>query len=120
MSATSAASDFTIEDPTTFYFAEGYTGTGFQEYLCLGNSGNTNATADVTFMFNDGSVPQVESYAVLANSRYTIDVNQVVGVDREVFVKIESESTDLVAERPMYFKYAGAWPGGHDVIGLAP
>ncbi len=25
----------------SFYFAEGYTGAGFQEYLCLGNPGTT-------------------------------------------------------------------------------
>ena len=113
---TSNGKSFTVESPTTFYFAEGYTGTGFQEYLCLGNSSNTNATADVTFMFNDGSASQVESYAVPANSRYTIDVNRVVGDDKEVSLKVESESTALVAERPMYFDYQGKWAGGHDAV----
>ncbi len=26
----------------------------------------------------------------------------------------------IVAERPMYFNYRGAWTGGHDVIGYEP
>ena len=113
---TSNEVDFTVDYPTEFYFAEGYTGTGFQEYLCLGNSGDTDAAATVIFMFNDGSAPQEESYTVPANSRSTVDVNSVVGDDKEVSIKIESESTSIVAERPMYFDYQGKWAGGHDAV----
>ena len=32
----------TVPAGFTFYFAEGYTGAGFQEYLCLGNPGDTD------------------------------------------------------------------------------
>ena len=112
---TSNEVDFTIDYPTEFYFAEGYTGTGFQEYLCLGNSGNTDANATVTFMFNDGSAPLEQEYTVPALSRSTVDVNSVAD-DKEVSIKVESESTSIVAERPMYFDYQGKWAGGHDSV----
>ena len=33
--------------------------------------------------------------------------------------KVEcTNGQQIVAERPMYFNYKGAWDGGHDVIGL--
>ena len=38
--------------PSTFHFAEGYTGNGFVEYLCLGNPTGTVATAARSFELN--------------------------------------------------------------------
>jgi len=106
--------------PTTFYFAEGYTGAGFQEYLCLGQPVNAPLDVVVTFMFRDGTT-QEESYAVPALSRLTVDVNAVVGAGREVSVKCQAEYP-FITERPMYFDYASAgghWTGGHDVVGAS-
>ncbi len=69
----SASSILTTTASTTwlssFYFAEGTTRSNFQEYLCLGNSGNNAANAKVTYMFTDGTT-QDASYSVPANSRY--------------------------------------------------
>ena len=107
----------------TFYFAEGYTGLGFQEYLCIGNSGNTDVTAQVTYMFNDGIVLG-QDVPVSANSRATVNVNNVVGAEREVSMTVTSDSANLVAERPQYFNYQGPnqrnWKGGSDVVGYSP
>lgn len=104
----------------TWYFAEGYTGTGFQEYLCLGNAGDTDATADVNYIFQGGDSTD-KTYTVPANSRTTIDVNAEIGSDKSNSVKVTSFSPDLVAERPMYFDYTGDgtrnWQGGTDAIG---
>lgn len=100
---------------STFYLAEGYTGTDFQEYLCIGNASDANATADVTYMFPDGTT-QNDSYNVNANSRFTVDVNSAVGSGKEVSVKVESECSSMVVERPMYFNYNGVYPGGHDAV----
>ena len=102
--------------PSDFYFAEGYTGREFQEYLCIGNSNDSPATAELTFMFNGGGT-QDASYSVPANSRITVNVNQVVGADREVSIRVRSVTPNLVAERPMYFNYQGKWTGGSDVVG---
>ncbi|MBN2168860.1 MAG: IPT/TIG domain-containing protein [Actinobacteria bacterium] len=101
----------------SFYFAEGTTRPGFEEWLCLMNPNTNGATARVTYMFGDGSAPYIEDYQLGANSRYTIDVNNEVGTGKDVSVKIDSD-LDIIVERPQYFNYKNSWPGGHDVIGL--
>ncbi len=95
--------------PTTFYFAEGYTGTGFQEYLCLGNPGPIPFDVGVTFLFPDGST-QTDDYNVPAFSRLTVDVNQEVGAGKDVSIKCEGP-LPYIAERPMYFTYGPGWTG---------
>ncbi len=103
----------------TFYFAEGYTGEGaFDEYLCLMNPGDIPTTARVTFMFSDGTT-QDKDVPVGKTTRATVKVNDIVGPNRDVSIKVTSDAP-IVAERPMYFNYQGAWTGGHDVIGYAP
>ncbi len=103
-----------------FYFAEGTTRANFQEYLCLGNSGNQAASAQVTYLFSDGTT-QDASYSVPANSRSTVNVNSEVGAEKDVSISILSSTPNLVAERPMYFNYNGQWTGGSDAIGaVAP
>ncbi len=119
---TSNAGTFTVttppvSNPSTFYFAEGYTGIGFQEYLCLGNPGDLAVQATVTYLFTDGT-NNSERVAVPANSRSTLDINAKVGTGREVSLKVDSPSS-IVAERPMYFSYLGTWTGGHDAVGAA-
>ncbi|RJP34457.1 MAG: hypothetical protein C4536_02670 [Actinobacteria bacterium] len=106
--------------PTTFYFAEGYTGAGFQEYLCLGQPVDAPLDVTVTYLFRDGTTRQ-ETYNVPALSRFTVNVNGVVGADMEVSLKCEAEFP-FIAERPMYFDYGGGgahWTGGHDVMGAS-
>ncbi len=99
----------------TLYFAEGYTGNGFQEYLCLANRHPIPVRTSVTYLFPDGS--SLSRILLLpAESRLTIHVNLDVGPNREVAVQLESEA-DILAERPMYFNYVGKWAGGHSVVG---
>jgi hypothetical protein len=101
--------------PYYFYFAEGYTGAGFQEYLCVGNAGAAAITVKATYLFKDGTTKE-ETYSVPATSRRTINVNGVVGPDKEVSIKCECASP-FIAERPMYFNYENKWTGGHDAVG---
>jgi Tol biopolymer transport system component len=105
----------------TWYFAEGYTGAGFQEYLCLGQPVDAPISVKVTYLFKDGTTPLERTYDVPALSRKTVNVNQEVGPDKEVSLRCEADSPFL-AERPMYFDYTGGggnWTGGHDVMGAA-
>lgn len=99
----------------TWYFAEGYTGSGFDEYLTLQNPGNGEATVDVTYYVN-GGVPIRKRHVVRSNSRYTIKVNDDAGEDLETSVKLVSDRP-ILAERPMYFDFAGHIDGGHIVMG---
>ena len=104
-----------VSGDTIFYFAEGYTGSGFQEYLCLGNPWSAPSSATITYMFPDGTT-QDQMVTVPANSRTTIDVNAVVGADKQVSAKVVADMP-IVVERPMYFSYNGVWAGGHDSVG---
>ncbi len=98
------------------YFAEGFTGNGFQEYLCLGNPQPRDIRAAITYLFPDtGSLTRIVE--VPAESRLTVYVNADVGEGREVAAVVEAEA-EIAAERPMYFVYNGAWRGGHDAMGV--
>jgi hypothetical protein len=98
-----------------YYFAEGYTGPGFQEYLSLGNPNDTATSATITYMFSDGAVKE-QKVDVPPMSRTTVNVNAEVGPDREVSARVSSD-LPMLAERPMYFNYKGKWPGGHVAVG---
>ena len=99
-----------------FYFAEGTTRTNFQEYLCISNPDDHDATASVTYLFTDGTTKDA-SYTIPANSRCTVNVNSVVGPNKDLSLKVLSSTPNLVTERPMYFDYNGKWTGGSDAIG---
>jgi P pilus assembly chaperone PapD len=105
--------------PTTWYFAEGYTGSGFDEWITIQNPGAAAANVEVTYYTQTGP-PQVRNHPVPANSRYTIYVNTDLGADRENSFKVTSTQR-IIVERPMYFRYSGLgshnWQGGHDAMG---
>jgi len=120
------------EGSTTWYFAEGYTGEGFQEYLTLFNPQDEFTHTKV--IFSDASVPYSEPVPLSLgidqsesrpreadypdtfeldlppSSRITLDINTLAGKDREVSLFLESQEP-ITAERPMYFTYRGAWKG---------
>lgn len=96
---------------TTWFFAEGYTGPGFDEWLLLYNPSGSDRTATVTYRFTDGSQMQA-NYIVRAYSRFSVHVNREAP-DREVAIKVSSGGDGLLAERAMYFDYRGTWDGGH-------
>ncbi len=101
---------------TRFFFAEGYTGPGFQEYLCIANPSHETVELAVDYLFSDGT-SLTRSYSIDAGRRFTVDVNSEVGPDREVSVVARSRTRGLVVERPLYFSYGDGWTGGSDVVG---
>ncbi|HEY5531128.1 MAG TPA: right-handed parallel beta-helix repeat-containing protein [Candidatus Anoxymicrobiaceae bacterium] len=101
---------------STFYFAEGYTGSGFSEYLCIGNPGSSEAHVAITYL-SPGGGQQRQDIAVPASSRSTVSVNDAVGPGREVSAKVTSDRT-VAVERPMYFDYGGI-TGGHVTRGAS-
>lgn len=97
-----------------WHFAEGTTRSGFEEWLCIMNPGD-EATARVEYLF--GGEPALErEYQLKAHSRTTVFVNEAVGPEKDVSLRVTSDA-DILCERPMYFRYHGAWEGGHDVVG---
>lgn len=99
----------------TWYFAEGTTRAGFNEWICLLNPSSRATTAHVTYMLGDGKT-SAKDYALKAASRTTVDVAAEVEANNDVSVRIEADAA-IVAERPIYFRYNGVWTGGHDVVG---
>ncbi|MBN1289509.1 MAG: metallophosphoesterase [Actinobacteria bacterium] len=98
------------------YFAEGSTGTGFQQYLCLFNPNPHEVTVDAAFITGDGSRIDRE-YSVEPLSRKTIDVNESVGSRQELSLILDSSGQYINAERIIYFKYGKTVEGGHSGTG---
>ncbi|RJP26210.1 MAG: Zn-dependent exopeptidase M28 [Actinobacteria bacterium] len=97
------------EASTNWYFAEGYTGEGFREYLCIFNPQEAWSQLDLDLLYNNGPSQLVE-LELPPLSRITLDINAYAGPDREVSLHLES-TLPIVAERPMYFTYRGARKG---------
>lgn len=97
-------------------FAEGYTGTNFEEWLCVQNATANTANLTITY-FPEGASPITKTHQVSPNSRYTINVNEDAGAGLSISARVDSDQAVLV-ERPMYFNFQGQWTGGHDVAGF--
>jgi hypothetical protein len=103
-----------------WYFAEGTTRPGFEEWLCIQNPQTDSQQVKVTYYA--GLEVHEEIYAVSAQHRFTIDVNTEIArlwqdePHQDVSIKVEAPS-GIIAERPMYFAYKGDWEGGHIVMG---
>ena len=110
-----------------WFFAEGCTRTGFDTWLCLQNPGTTDASVNIDYHCGDGTTVSKTGIPVPARTRFTIPVHDsALGIGRQDStagdVSIHLWSTNdvpVVAERPMYFLYRGAWSGGSDVVGAA-
>jgi hypothetical protein len=105
---------------TDWLFAEGTTRNNnadgrYDEYLCIQNPGGTPAGVTLTYMFTDGTTKQTRKM-VVPNSRQTVSVNAEVGPDTDVSVRVTSDAP-VVVERPMYYNYHGALPGGDVELG---
>ncbi len=105
----------------TWYFAEGYTGGTFTEYLTIANPNGTAANVTVTYLLGTGG-PIIKTYAVPQNARFTINVGSEIASssDKNVSMVVTADQP-IIAERPMYFTYTGlggySIPGGSDVLG---
>jgi hypothetical protein len=110
----------------TWYFAEGYTGAGFDEYLTVLNPNTVAATVRVTYLF-DGAPSRERTVTAPRQSRLTIPVHdeaQGAGRRGAVAAIVSSDVPGgIVVERPIYFRYTGATmagiDGGHTAFGAA-
>ena len=105
-----------------YYFAEGTTRSGFEEWLTIQNPFSEAITVIATYQLGEGQgTPVIKSYVIPPERRYTVNVSEEVGKEKDVSVKLASSSYFL-AERPMYFRYGGygaSWEGGHCIIGAS-
>lgn len=117
---------------TAYSFAEGYTNTGYNEWLTLQNP-TANAETIAITLFNNKGQSTTQSISVPANSRATVDITAMVqqhlaqpgdipGNEVSMTVQTSVKGAVFVAERPLYFNTAGtSFPvqGGTDIIGYA-
>jgi hypothetical protein len=100
-----------------WYFAEGTTRPGFDTYLCIGNPSDAQANITVSYMIDGGGNKDV-NYTVAAKTRKTITPVGDIGSGKDFSCRVAStNNVSVVAERPMYFNYKGAWTGGDDTMG---
>jgi hypothetical protein len=100
--------------PSTWYFAEGSTQPGFDEYILLSNMSETPMTVTITYL-TDGGVERDFSHEVPAHSRRTVLVNAEMPNETGVAAIVKG-SPGLICERSVYFNFNGI-DGGHQAIG---
>jgi len=101
--------------PSTWYMAEGYTGGGFEEWLCIGNPNPWKTQVDITYMVQ-GEGNKSQSLSVEGMSRATVKVNDQVGNGKSVSAKVVGHENDsIVVERAMYWNSKA---GGHCAAGV--
>jgi hypothetical protein len=96
----------TTAPSSTWYFAEGYTGASFQEYLTVQNPGTVPASVTVTFLPQSvpATTPRTASFVVPANGRATENIRRdyLPYSDKSVGM-IVTGSSPIVAERVTYW-----------------
>jgi len=98
-------------------FAEGFTGSGFQEYYELANFGAVAATANINLEYDD-STTQTISVSVPAFQHVAFDVNAVQGTHSSAVSAEITSNNPIVAQRLMYFHYGSSHiSGGTDIVG---
>jgi Tol biopolymer transport system component len=92
---------------TSWFLAEGATGTFFDLYVLIANPGATDATVQALYAKPDGSTV-TQTYTVRAHSRFSVYVDAIPGLENtSVATTLTStNAVPIVAERAMY------WPGG--------
>jgi len=101
---------------TEWYFAEGCTRTGFNQWLCLQNPNEEATTARIVYIMEDGGRIERE-YCLAPRSRFTVNVNNDVARQHDVSACISSE-LPIVVERPMYFLYNSIIDEGSNAMGV--
>ena len=101
--------------PSTWYLAEGYTGGGFEEWICIGNPNPWKTQVDITYMVQ-GEGNKTQTVYVDAMSRKTINAADTVGTGKSVSAEVVGHEGDsIVVERAMYWN---SRTGGHCATGV--
>lgn len=101
--------------PSMWYLAEGYTGGGFEEWICVSNPNPWKTRVVIDYMIEGGGAAggavEPQELDVDPYSRTSIKVNDVVGPDKNVSATVEGYHSDsITVERAMYWN---GRKGGH-------
>lgn len=104
------------QPPTTWYFAEGSTQPGFDEYLLLSNMEGDALQANLTFL-TEGGRESSFPLEVPAYSRVTVLVNALMPGESGVAAVVQGNH-GFVCERSLYFRHRGI-QGGDAALGVS-
>ncbi len=103
------------EPEKEWYFAEGCTRPGFEQWLTIENPGESVSRVTLTYML-EGEPPRRQQISAPAASRTTLNVNDFLGPGLDVSTRVVA-SSPVVVERPMYFTYRHGIRGGDNALG---
>ncbi len=91
---------------TRWYLAEGYCGGLFDTWILLQNPNTSDTTVTVKYLTQGGLAAQAD-YRVPAQARLSVAVDEVPGLESAEVSAIITSGQGVIAERSMYFDYAG-------------
>jgi Peptidase family M23 len=98
---------------TTWSFAEGATGSFFDEFILLANPGHATANVSITFS-PEGQASVTRSLDLAPHSRHTIWVDQEPGLSDGALSTQIAATEPIVAERAMWWPGSGeSWREAH-------
>ena len=109
-----------------WYFPEGYTGPGFEEWILIYNpSEYVGGSGYSTPVHIDayGPAGYIGRYTIGVESgqRVSININDVLlenyGYSGDVTIVAHNMTYPFFAERALYFDYKGQWTGGSQILG---
>jgi hypothetical protein len=103
-----------------WFLAEGYTAADFDTYVLISNPNREAADVSVSFLLPGGRHLD-KIYKIAAQTRYTIPVDKIKGLEATEVSTAISSDLPVTAERSMYFRYLGRAGGSceHGVTGPA-
>ncbi|GHO53294.1 S53 family peptidase [Ktedonobacter robiniae] len=116
---TGAASQVGAVTPgTTWDFAQGNTGSKYQQYYVVANYSATPANVAVKLTYSDSTAPYTANVQVPAYGQSTVDVNSLNAGKPAIFGAEISSDVPVVVDREQFFHYGSANESGlTDVIG---
>ncbi len=95
-----------------WYFAEGYTGKGFDTFILMANPNTTTAKIHMVNMLPGGRT--ISNYLFIGpESRKTIHLNLVSGLESTDVSTVIYSNVPVLAERSIYFDYHGIKDGSN-------
>lgn len=104
------------EGSTRYYFAEGSTRPGFEEWLIIFNPSQSESTDVEVEIYGEGGVMGEATLTVRPLERITKRVNDLISSKEDVSLRLSSK-LPVVAERSQYFTYNGSISGAHSGSG---
>jgi hypothetical protein len=111
----------------SWYFAEGYTGPGFEEWILIYNppaaaGGSGQRIAPQVRMFGlQGEIGAYNTPGIDPGERLSLDIKSIAGslygYYGDISIYVYNPDYPFICERAMYWEYKGKWAGGSTSLG---